>query len=119
MYVLVWVDEIAVEYLMKPKQDLRTKNLGKKNKFLLNQLKHSLKSPERFQQYLDRVASWPSRETGLQEVKDAFKVFHSSFRSQASQIMWQRIFSLFFTGKQPSRILRERREKYFRIQPKY
>jgi hypothetical protein len=64
---------------MKPKQDLRTKNLGKKNKFLLSQLKHSLKSPERFQQYLDGVASWLSRETGLQEVKDAFKAVHSSY----------------------------------------
>jgi hypothetical protein len=113
VYARVWVDEIVVEYLMKPKQVLRKKNLSKKNKLLLTQFQYSLKSPKRFQQYLDRVASWLSGETGLHEIKDAFKVFHSSFRSQASRIMWQRIFSLFFTGKQPARILRERREKYF------
>ena len=65
MYAHVWVDEIVVEYLMKPKQVLRKKNLSTNNKPLLNQFQHSLKSPKRFQQYLDRVASWLSRETGL------------------------------------------------------
>jgi hypothetical protein len=58
----------------RPKQVLRKKNLSTNNKLLLNQFQHALKSPQRFQQFIDSLGSWLSSKPGTYRKKDIHRI---------------------------------------------